>query len=75
VSGIVKFTTSAASDHATISRGRVVYATGVSVRLGRGAQQLLLSDLRPLRRGRYRLTTRTRRARHWINHRVTITIR
>lgn len=57
VSGTVKFTTSA---RATISRDRVRYATGVSVQLGHGREQLLLHDLRPLRSGRYTLTTKTR---------------
>jgi hypothetical protein len=43
VSGTIKFTTSRA--HVTVSRGRRVYATGLSLQLGRGVTQLLLSDL------------------------------
>jgi virginiamycin B lyase len=72
VSGTIKFTTS--TDHVTISRGRRVYATGVSLQLGRGVTQLLLSDVRPLRHGRYTLTTRSRRGRHLTTRRATLTI-
>jgi hypothetical protein len=74
LSGAVKFTTSAAGDHATISRGRTVYATGASVSLGRGRFELLLDALRPLKPGRYTLTLRSRHARHRSTERVTITI-
>jgi hypothetical protein len=73
VSGTIKFTT-AASDHATLSRGRVIYARGTSVALGHERSQLLLADLRPLHHGRYTLTLRSRHGQHWSTRRATITI-
>ena len=75
VSGTVRFTASAASDRVTISRGRVVYAAGLSVQLGGGQVELLLSPLRAVHEGRYTLTTRTQRGRHIRTRRATITIR
>jgi hypothetical protein len=74
VSGPVKFIVAGASEHATVSRGRIVYATGTSVQLGEGRRQLLLHDLRPLHRGRYTLALRARRGRGWVTTRLTITI-
>ena len=62
LSGTIKITPTA-GNRATISRGRVTYATGASVQVGRGAVELLLSVLRPLRPGRYTLTVRTQRGR------------
>ena len=53
VSGVVKFTTSAATA-ATLSRGRVVYATGSAVRSGQ-TTKLMLRPLRHLKPGRYTL--------------------
>ncbi len=44
VSGTVKFTTTGAQVHATISRGRFVYATGASVPASGGGRLLVLSD-------------------------------
>jgi virginiamycin B lyase len=64
VSGTIKFAT--AVDSATISRGRLIYATGTRITLGGGRWQLLLSDLLPLPRGRYTLTVHSR------DHHVTI---
>ncbi len=74
VSGTVTFTASAASGRATISRGRVVYAIGASVPMGRADSQLVLTDLRPLRHGRYTLTVRDRRGRGWVAQRTHVTI-
>jgi hypothetical protein len=75
VAGPVKFTIAGASDHAAISRAHVVYATGVGVRIGRGRTRLLLTDLRPLRAGRYTLTLRDRHGKRWISQRREILIR
>lgn len=74
VSGTVTFTRAAAADRTTISRGRLVYATGASVALGRGWSQLLLNRLRPMRRGRYALMIRTPDGRHWRIRRLAIMI-
>ena len=74
VSGSVKFTIGGARDRATVSRGGRVYATGASVRGTHGRSQLALTNLLPLRRGRYTLTLRNRQARHWITHSLQITI-
>jgi Cep192 domain 4 len=74
VSGPVKFTTSGAVVHATISRGRIVYATGTSSSVGAGRSQLVLTERRPLRPGRYALSLRTRRAGRWITRQVQITV-
>jgi len=45
-------------DRATISRGGVTYATGTRAQLAGGRSQLVVTDLRPLRRGTYTLTLR-----------------
>jgi hypothetical protein len=74
VTGTIKFTTAGNADRASISRGNTVYAAGVSASTGRGGSQLVLTDLRPLRRGNYTLTLRTRHARRWVTRRVEITI-
>ncbi len=73
MSGTVTFTTSKAPHHATLSRGRTIYATGVHVALGQGRWQLL-NDQRPLHRGRYTLTLHTRQHHHQITQRMRITI-
>jgi Glycine rich protein len=75
ISGMVTLTSTGTSVHASISRGRMIYATGASVLAGQDAQELLLTDRRPLHRGRYTLTLRHRHGRHWINRRMQITIR
>ena len=72
VSGTIKFKT--AARRATVSRGRIVYATGVSIPLGRGMMQLLLADLRPIRRGRYTLTERAGHGRQVSTWRTTLAI-
>ena len=74
VSGTVKFTTSAASDTATIARGKTVYATGATIATGDGRQQLLMKALKPLRAGRYTLTVRHRVPGRSSSRRETITI-
>ena len=74
VSGPAKFTTSGAVDRATISRGRIAYATGTSVQLGGGRSELLLHDLRALHRGRYTLTVRSPHGDRRTLRRETITI-
>jgi hypothetical protein len=73
VSGAVKFT--ATSARATISRGRVVYARGSSALFDHDRSQLVLSDLRPIKPGRYTLTVRTHTGRHWSTSRRQITMR
>jgi hypothetical protein len=73
VSGVVKFKNGAA-DRATLSRGRVVFATGTSVSMGHGRTQLLLRYRRVLRPGRYTLTIKSRYGRGWRTSRQTITI-
>jgi hypothetical protein len=61
VSGTVKFTTTKAGVRASISRGRDVYASGTGVPTAAGSWQLVLSQRRSLRAGRYTLTLNTRR--------------
>ncbi len=70
VSGTVKFTTTGQVVHATISRGRVVYASGESVRVGGGSSALMLNDKRRLKRGSYTLVLRSS---HRV-HRMRISI-
>jgi HYDIN/CFA65/VesB-like, Ig-like domain len=74
VSSTVKFTVTGASDQATISRGRVVYATGTSLPLGSGRSLLLLTEQRTLEHGGYTLTLRAHHGRRWSTSRATITI-
>ena len=74
VSGTVKFTTSVGAIKASVSRGTTVYATGTRASLGGGRSQLLLTQSRQLRAGRYTLTLRSRRNGRTITRRETITI-
>ena len=74
VSSTVKFTVTGGSDQATISRGRVVYATGTSLPLGGGRSLLLLTEQRALEHGGYTLTLRAYHSRRWSTSRATITI-
>ena len=60
VSGTVDLTIGGGVNRATLARGRVKYATGTDVQLSGGRSQLALTNLRPLRRGRYTLRTRGR---------------
>lgn len=73
VSGPVRFIVGA-SDRATVTRGRITYATGTSVQVGAGRRQLVLHDLRPLHRGSYMLTLRAHHRQGWVTTRLTITI-
>jgi hypothetical protein len=73
VSGKASFTT-AASDRATISRGRTVFAIGASVQLGGGRSVVLLDHPRVLRRGRYTLTLHARHGSRRVTKRLAITI-
>jgi hypothetical protein len=75
VSGILSFTVAGAADRATLSRGRLLYATGASVSATGGRSQLVLSLKRPLRRGRYVLTLSRHRHSHTITQRRTVTMR
>ena len=74
VSGTVKFTTTGTAVHATVSRHRVVYATGVSVPAAGGGSLLVLNDTRRLVRGGYTLAVRSRRRHRWVTRRMRITI-
>jgi uncharacterized protein YfaP (DUF2135 family) len=75
VSGTVKFTVGGAVGHATITRKQTVYATGVSVSTANGTSQLVLTDLRPLPRGRYTLTLENRHGRRSTTRRTQLTLR
>jgi hypothetical protein len=74
VSGAVKFTTTGAADRASITRGRVLYATGSGVATSSGHWQLVLVDVRPLGRGRYTLTLRSSHERRNVTRRIEIMI-
>jgi hypothetical protein len=74
VSGTVKFTATGSVMHATISRRGVRYAAGTSIATASGGLRLVLSDQRPLRRGRYLLTLHGRHDGRSITHRTSITI-
>jgi hypothetical protein len=63
VSGTVKFTATASSAHAALSRHGVVYAVG-SAASRRGRVRLRLAALHRLRPGRYKLTIGSGKARH-----------
>jgi virginiamycin B lyase len=74
VSGKVKFKIRGAAARATISRKRTVYATGVRVSRTKRSSQLVVTDLLPLRRGRYTLTLQSRHGRRSMIRRTQITI-
>ncbi len=74
VGGTVKVTVSVGSGRATISRGRVVYATGTSLTIGGGRWLLLLTEQQGLERGRYTLTLRSRHNGRSSTRRATIAI-
>jgi hypothetical protein len=67
VSGKVKFSVAGPSTHATLVRGKVVFAVGVSDPGARGGSLLVLADRRPLKRGTYALFLRHRYGRRWIS--------
>ena len=73
VSGVVKFNAAAASAQATLSRGGVVYATGLQTNVG-GRVRLKLTAVRKLARGRYMLTLVTRNGRHELRRSVPLTL-
>jgi len=60
ISGTVKFTSTTATDTATLSRAGIVYGSGESVAVG-GATELVLAQRHRLRPGVYTLTLRTRK--------------
>ena len=74
VSGTVKFTTTGAVVHATLSRRGVVYASGASVSVAGGRSLLVLNDRHRLSRGSYLLTLRRRGGHRWVTHRMQVTI-
>ena len=74
VSGTVKFTTTGAVVHATLSRRGVVYASGASVPVAGVGALLVLNDTRHLPRGSYLLTLRSRHGHRWVTDRVHITV-
>jgi hypothetical protein len=74
VSGTVKVIVTPTTARATISRGRVVRATGTSLAIGDGRFLLLLSDRRALEPGRYTLTMRSRHSGRSSTLRATIAI-
>lgn len=73
VTGPVKFTTTTV-DRAVLSRGRVVYATGIAAR-GAKHPELALIATRTLRAGRYTLTLRWTTAHTNHTTRQTIMLR
>ena len=74
VSGKVKFTIANTATHATISRKRTVYATGVPLSNAKRSLQLVVTELRPLRPGRYTLTLQSRHGRRSMTRHTQITI-
>jgi hypothetical protein len=76
VSGTVTFNaTGAGVVHATLDRGRVVYASGVVAGGGAAGQTLILSPLRAMPAGRYTLTLRTVLRGRWVTRRIVIVLR
>lgn len=60
IPGPLTFTATASAARATISRGRVVYATGTATALGPGRWELVIHKRRALRPGLYTLRLRAR---------------
>jgi hypothetical protein len=60
ISGPLTFTATASATRATISRGRLVYATGPATAVGHGRWELVIQKRRASRPGLYTLTLRTR---------------
>jgi hypothetical protein len=73
VRGSVKLT--ATSTHASLVRGRVIFATGRTVRTSHGPSELLLGERRPVRPGTYTLILRQRHDRRWVTHRQPLILR
>jgi hypothetical protein len=68
-----RLTTGATGDPATISRGRIVYATGISVTVDKRDSLLLLTQRRAMPDGRYTLTLRRHHSGRTITLRRPIT--
>lgn len=60
IPGLVTSTATTSTTRATISRGRVVYATGPASAVGTGRWEVVIHKRRALRPGLYTLTLRTR---------------
>lgn len=73
VTGTVTFTATPV-DRASLSRGRVVYATGELAGTGYGVTELLLVPERTLRPGRYTLTTHALADKRLVTRHTQITI-
>lgn len=69
----VKFTTTAADEHAALSRHGVMYATGYARHTRTGAQIWLLAA-RHLARGRYTLALTTQHGHRKVTSRTQVTI-
>ena len=75
VSGPVRFVLDGNHARASLSRGRIVYATGSGRTSAHGSLRLVLNQLRPVTPGRYTLTLRVHRARLSISQELQITVR
>jgi hypothetical protein len=64
-----------AQSAATLSRGQVSYARGVSVSTGHGESKLLFHVAHALRPGRYTLRLRTRHGHGWVSRQLPVIIR
>jgi hypothetical protein len=73
VSGRVMFS-GAAPTRATIVRGHVVFAVGVSTPAARGGSLLVLKGRRPLKRGTYTLILRHRLDRRSVSQQISIVL-
>ena len=74
-SGTVSFTTTTAVAGATLTRGRVVYATGSAWLASTRTQVLALTVRRTLHRGAYTLSVRIRHGRKSVTQREQVTLR
>lgn len=74
VRGTLKVTVTISGGRATISRGRVVYATGTSLTIGNGRWLLMLTEQRGLESGRYTLTLHSRHDGRWSTRRAALAI-
>jgi Glycine rich protein len=74
VAGKVVFPRGGQATRATILRGRVVFAAGVSESRAHGGSLLVMAERRPLGRGTYTLLLRHRRGRRLVSRRVSMVI-
>jgi virginiamycin B lyase len=75
VSGGVGFTTvRRPAVRASVLRDGILYASGASVSIGSGRSELLLTDRRQLRHGRYTLVLRHRSGARWVPSSQAVTI-